>query len=206
MEKLEICGVKCIIKYPKLFDQNEKYPVLFFLHGSGSRGDDINKLIDNPFFKLTEKHEDLPFVVVAPLCSENTWFDIFQTLKEIVREVTEYSFADKERIYLMGASMGGYAVWQLAMSMPQYFAAIVPICGGGLYWNAKRLADIPVWAFHGQNDKTVFLEESKKMVDFVNYFGGKAKLTVYKDKGHDAWSDTYLNKEVFDWLLKQKRK
>ena len=64
--------------------------------------------------------------------------------------------------------MGGYGTWQLAISMPEAFAAIVPICGGGMYWDAGRLKKVPVWAFHGDSDPTVFPEESVKMVNAVN--------------------------------------
>ena len=106
----------------------------------------------------------------------------------------------------MGASMGGYGTWQLAMSLPELFAAIVPICGGGMYWNASRLVNIPIWAFHGGKDTTVFKEESIKMVDAVNKCGGNAKITIYPENGHDAWSDTYKNPEVFHWLLSNTNK
>ena len=97
--------------------------------------------------------------------------------------------------------MGGYAVWQLAMSMPDCFAAIVPICGGGMYWNAGRLAGLPIWAFHGGKDEYIFPEESQKMVDAVSRNGGKAKLTVYPENAHDVWCDTYSNPQVYSWLL-----
>jgi len=70
-----------------------------------------------------------------------------------------------------------------------------------MYWDAARLANVPVWAFHGAKDTTVFVEESVKMVDAVNHSGGCAKLTIYPEKGHDAWSDTYSNHKVFEWLL-----
>ena len=102
---------------------------------------------------------------------------------------------------LTGASMGGYATWQLAMSMPECFAAAVPICGGGMYWNAERLKNVPIWAFHGGKDNVVSVEESKKMVDSVNQKGGSAKLTIYPENGHDAWSDTYSNHLVYSWFL-----
>lgn len=68
---------------------------------------------------------------------------------------------------------------------------------------ADRLKDVPVWAFHGELDQTVFPEESKKMVDAVYRFGGHAKLTVYPNCKHDAWSDIYRNPKVFWWLLAQ---
>jgi hypothetical protein len=38
-------------------------------------------------------------------------------------------------------------------------------------------------------------------VDAINATGGCAKLTVYENTGHDAWTATYKNQEVFDWLL-----
>ena len=101
--------------------------------------------------------------------------------------------------------MGGYATWQLAMSMPEHFAAILPICGGGMYWNAGRLAKLPVWAFHGAKDTVVFPEESQKMVNAVNKSGGNATLTIYPECDHDSWTNTYSNPKVFAWLLEHKK-
>lgn len=194
-------GMKYIINYPSNFEEGKAYPVIVFLHGAGSRGENISLLEGNPFFHITDNLNEFPFISIAPLCHTNTWFDIFETLKNLVYHIMKFDFVDKKRIYLMGASMGGYATWQLAMSMPEYFAAAVPICGGGMYWNAERLKNVPIWAFHGEKDNVVSVEESKKMVDSVNQKGGHAKLTIYPENGHDAWSDTYSNHSVYSWLL-----
>lgn len=197
-------GLRYVIAYPDGFTPDKTYPVILCLHGAGGRGNDISVLLNNPFFRETAKFSDFPFVMVAPLCSENTWFDLWGQLKALVREIASLPFVDAERIYMMGASMGGYGTWQLAMSMPEYFAAIAPICGGGMYWNAARLINVPVWAFHGNKDVCVFPEESKKMVDAVNACGGCAKLTIYPDNAHDAWSDTYSNPQLYEWFLSHK--
>ena len=106
----------------------------------------------------------------------------------------------------MGASMGGYTTWQLAMTQPEIFAAIIPICGGGMYWNAGRLKDVPVWAFHGDIDPVVLPRESEIMVKNTNLFGGNARLTVYENTAHDAWRPTFENPEVFEWLLSHSKK
>ena len=199
-----IQGLSCIVSFPDTYDPKGKHPTIIFLHGAGSRGDDPEILKTNPYFSLTAEHESFPFITFAPQCSRDSWFDHFESLKALTEEVAGYGFVDPSGIYLMGASMGGYAVWQLAMSMPERFAAIVPICGGGMYWNAGRIAHIPIWAFHGAKDKTVLVEESVKMVDRINQKGGNARLTVYPDNAHDAWSDTYSNYKVFEWLLEHK--
>ena len=194
--------INYIVRLPEGFDDGKKYPVLIFLHGSGTRGNNATSLLGNHLFTtIQHSYSDFPFVLVAPQCHANTWFDIFEMLKRFTVKIAEEEYTDRERIYLMGASMGAYGSWQLAMSMPELFAAIVPICGGGMYWNALRLVNVPIWAFHGAKDGVVLCEESKKMVDAVNQRGGNARLTVYPENQHDAWSDTYKNREVFEWLL-----
>lgn len=205
MQEYKISDLRCFIQYPASFSEDKQYPLLIFLHGAGTRGHDINLLANSLFFQYTGEHSDFPFVVAAPLCEVNTWFDVWEHLKNFTTDVINLPFVDKTRVYIMGASMGGYATWQLAMSMPEYFAAIVPICGGGMYWNAGRLVHTPVWAFHGQKDPVVFAEESVKMVNAVNSNGGNAKLTIYPENDHDAWSDTYRNPEVFSWLLQHRK-
>ena len=206
MEEISFQNIRCVLRKPIDFNSEKKYPILLFLHGAGTRGNDIDKLCANPFFRLTDRHQNFRFVTIAPLCEENTWFDVWERLKALVNDITNLPFADQERIYVMGASMGGYATWQLAMSMADRFAAIVPICGGGMYWNAGRLVNVPIWAFHGAKDTAVLLEESVKMVEAVKRHGGEAELTVYPENGHDAWSDTYSNPEVFSWLFQQQNK
>ena len=146
---------------------DEKYPVIFYLHGAGSRGNNIDVIKNSVFFKLIDKHEKFPFITIAPQCSEDTWFDMFERLKKLICKMSTESFADIRRIYLMGASMGGYGTWQMAQCRPELFAAIIPICGGGMYWNAVQIK-AQVWAFHGDKDPVVYPDESQKMVDAIN--------------------------------------
>ena len=204
MKDFEYAGLKGIYRVPKNFKGDEKCPVLIFLHGAGTRGNDLDLLRGNAFFKITLGYEDFPFITVAPQCSLDSWFDHMHQLKALLYAIAADKRTDEKRIYLIGNSMGGYGTWQLAMSCPEYFAAIVPICGGGMYWNAARLMYIPVWAHHGECDPVVKLEESVKMVDAINKKGGDAKLTVYEGRGHDAWTPTFRNYEVFEWLLSKK--
>ena len=204
-EEREFGGIRYLVKYPKDYRAGEKRPVVFLLHGAGSRGDDLELLKENAYFKVTEGQTDFPFVTVAPQCHADAWFDLWQTLKALSEQVPSFSFCDPQRVYGMGASMGGYGTWQMAMSLPELFAAIVPICGGGMYWNAARLKDLPIWAFHGEKDDVVKVEESVKMVEAVNRSGGCAKLTLYPDCMHDSWNRVYADPTVFSWLLSHSR-
>ena len=190
-----------IIHAPADFDKNRKYPILLHIHGAGTRGITLEEYAASDSFPMMRASAGNELVIISPHCTKNSWYDLFETLIRFAHFVKDLPFADPERLYLMGISMGGYAAWQLAMSQPELFAAIVPICGGGMYWNAKRLINVPVWAFHGKLDPTVLVTESEKMVNAVNKKGGNARLTVYPENAHNAWDDTYSNPEVYRWLL-----
>jgi predicted peptidase len=90
------------------------------------------------------------------------------------------------------------------MSVPEKFCAMIPICGGGMDWNAPRLINVPVRAFHGDIDTIVQPIESRKMVEALQKAGGDATLTVYPNTAHNAWSATYSDQSLFTWLKAQK--
>ncbi len=189
-----------VIRYPENFDKTKKYPLVIYLHGAGGRGRDIYVIENHSFFRLSTPYcKDA--ITVGPQCYADTWFDIFEQLQDFIHAMIISESTDASRIYLMGGSMGGYTTWQMAMSHPEWFAAIVPICGGGMYWNAERLKYMGVWAFHGSEDPTVFCEESKKMVEKINQKGGNAKLTVLEGVKHDSWTYTFQCKEMWQWLF-----
>jgi len=92
-----------------------------------------------------------------------------------------------------------------ASQNPERFAAISPVCGGGDPDAGCRLKSIPVWAFHGAKDPVVPLKEDQEMVDAVKQCGGDVKFTVYPEAGHDAWTQTYNNPDLYTWFLSHKR-
>lgn len=193
------------VSMPDEFCDEKIYPVVIFMHGAGTRGNDLNKVSENPFFcenniLMSEA------IIYAPLCNEDTWFELYESVRDFVKHIYEHKNTDKSRVYLVGASMGGYAVWQMLMSDPHMYAGAIPVCGGGMYWNAGKLKDVNVWAFHGKKDCVVLCEESIKMVDAINRCGGNAKLTILDEYEHNSWDYVYNTPEVFKWLLNCKNK
>ncbi len=198
---------KYLLFLPEDYGEQEKdWPRMLFLHGAGERGNDLQKVKVHGPPKIVEKQEDFPFIVVSPQCPEGDWWDEkLDVLTNLLDDIVARYDVDTDRIYLTGLSMGGYGTWALASKYPDRFAAIVPICGGGKRFMAYRLKDTPVWAFHGAKDSVVPLEESEEMVEAINDRGGNAKLTVYPDAGHDSWTKSYDNQELYDWPLEHRR-
>jgi len=192
---------------PDGFSKKKKWPLVLFLHGAGERGNDLSKLVKHGPPKLVEAGKEFQFVLISPQCPEDSWWRT-EALIALVDEVVETFPIDASRVYVTGLSMGGYGTWALAGDYPERFAAIAPICGGGTRQHARRIAQaqIPTWAFHGAKDKTVPIEESERLVAFVEKFGWSADFTIYPEAGHDSWTETYNNPKIFKWLLSHKNK
>ena len=196
--------LKYLLYLPKDYDQKASWPVLLFLHGIGERGDNLELVKKHGPPKLIAGGKQFPFIVVSPQCPNGQWWDSMEVVS-LLDEIAKKYKVDQDRIYLTGLSMGGFGTWALAAYQPNRFAAIVPICGGGDPGKAKQIAHIPAWVFHGGKDRTVPIENSKKMVEALKKNGGDPKFTIYPEAGHDSWTQAYATPELYEWLLQQKR-
>jgi predicted peptidase len=142
---------------------------------------------------------------VAP--KAKTWWD--ETLPDLLALLDDLGRTlrvDPDRVYVTGLSAGGSGTWALIVQAPDRFAAAIPICGAGSRAGIQRLTNLPIWVFHGAKDPRQPLEESTRLVKAIEEQGGKkVKLTVYPDAEHDAWTRTYADPAVWEWLFAQRR-
>lgn len=197
-----------VVSVPEDFAADERLPMMVFLHGAGERGDNKEMLAIHGLLKYTRKGTfPVRAVVVSPqVPSEDlTWSHLWAETFDLIKNMEKEYHADPGRITLTGISMGGFGTWELGMMHPDYFAAVAPICGGGMSWRAGALANTPVWAFHGDADTDVEPCMSLVMVDAVNRAGGKAKLTLFHGVGHNSWAPAYEDTKLIEWLYAQKK-
>lgn len=131
----------------------------------------------------------------------------FNTLKDLLDEIENNYNIDNERIFLTGYSLGGYGTWYFAILNPERFTTIIPISGGAISpKKALRLKNLPIWVAHGDSDIVVQFEESKRIVDCLKEYNPNIVFKVYKDGGHEVCTTAYEEPELFQWLVKQKKK
>jgi predicted peptidase len=183
----------------------EPWPLIMFLHGSGERGTDINRIKSNGPPMLVEKGEKFPFILLCPQCPEWIYWDN-KFLISLLEEIESKYNVDKSREYLTGLSMGGNGTWSLAIENPGKFAAIAPMSASGEPDDVCALKNVPVWVFHGEKDDLVPLKEDADMVDALKRCGGDVQFTIYPNVGHGAWVEAYNNPELYDWFLSHSRK
>jgi predicted peptidase len=186
----------------------EPAPLLLFLHGSGERGDDLNLVKKHgppKFLDDANRAASWPFITVSPQCDQDVRWNAAE-LAKLIDHVANTCRVDRRRIYVTGLSMGGSGTWDLLAAQPGRFAAAIPICGKGDPAAAEKLATTPTWIFVGDKDKAETVENCQQMEKAITAAGGMPKITVYPDVGHDAWTATYNDPAVWEWLAAQRLK
>ena len=197
---------KYLLYLPNKYHQIKKdWPLIFFLHGAGERGNDIELVKKHGPPKLITEDKSFPFIIAVPQCNENMKWNI-EELNNLLDEIIFKYNIDTKRIYLTGLSMGGFGTWDMAIKFPNKFAAIIPICGGGDPSKVCKIKDLPIWVFHGAKDDIVPLSKSEEMVKGLKDCGGNPKFTIYPNAEHDSWTETYNNPQIYEWFLQFSRK
>lgn len=211
------------------YDPQKEYPTVLFFHGAGHRGYDneapVKGIVYNLFNHKTPLVDDM--IVIVPQCpTSNQWVDYpwsngnykisnvaesnaMKTVVSLMETLGEEFSFDKSRSYVFGLSMGGYGTWDIITRHTDMFTAAAALCGGGDPTSAERLVDLPIWAFHAEDDPTVSVNNTRDMYRAIKNLGGeKIKYTEYAAShgyGHGIGTLTAKNEDVFVWLFSQRK-
>lgn len=223
-----------VVYVPREFSRKQTYPVILALHGGGAYGSEGLKQTDGGLAKAIRLNpERFPAVVVFPQAKADGTPGWQReggeaALAALDKSIKEFR-GDARRVYLTGLSAGGNGSWFLLSHYPGRFAAAVVVCGfiskfkgltsGVDYpalappdapdefaYLAKRVATIPIWIFHGDADQAVSVEVSRKMFAALKAIGADVQYTELPGVAHNAWDPTYARADLFEWLLKQKKR
>ncbi len=209
--------LRYLMYVPKEYANSAKdYPLILYFHGAGQKGTDATDLTYCCLNKQLEgdKRGDFPFIVVSPQLpgpkgfsipyslDRGKWYntDFLKYCNKLLDHIIERYAVDSNRIYCVGASMGGYATWKMSIMYPDRFAAIAPLCGEGDPDNVCAIKDVPVWVYHCEEDEVMPVGNSDKMVKALKDCGGDVTY-VRPDGGdhHQCWSNRF--NQLYDWLL-----
>lgn len=213
---------------PEAEKPGEKYPLVLFLHGAGERGEDNTKQLTHggQMFLNPVNREKYPAFVLIPQCPADAYWaftsrpssfapadmpvgqdisPLFKSLKELLDTYLAMPQVDKDRVYVIGLSMGGMGTYDMAIRFPEVFAAAIPICGTV---NPSRLADakrVKFRIFHGDADDIVTVEGSRAAYKALKAAGADVEYMEFPGCGHDSWTPAFNYPGFMDWLFSQKK-
>jgi predicted peptidase len=224
---IDVDGNLLIFRFflPDNYNESKKYPLVLFFHSAGNRGNDNENQIKGvrEVFEKNKYRQEYPSFGFFPQCPEtDRWVDTDWTLDshkipvnptlymsmtmKLLDKLTKKFTIDTQRIYTMGVSMGGFAVWDAISRYTGRFTAAVPVCGGGDENMAGLLNKIPIWVFHGKLDTVVKFSRSENMVNAIKKYGGNPQFTIYETGGHEIWMNALGNSDLFQWMFSQTKK
>jgi predicted peptidase len=201
---------KYVLFVPYEYQGDKPYPLIVYLHGSGEGGTDGQKPVRVGLGPAIRKREKtFPFLALFPQTRRSDWdanAEDSQRALAILDEVQQTYRVDPQRVYLTGMSSGGDGTWGFAIKDPRRWAAIVPVCGEGDPREAGKVKDIPCWYFMGSADSPTDVKLARAMVEALKAAGADLTYTEYPGLGHGIWDKAYGTPELYEWLLKQRRK
>ncbi len=228
---------------PDNYDPNKSYALVVAYHGLGRTGanstyDGQAHLTTNNFNNLLDAAKTNDFILYAPQTYAGWGVDQVDNTLNVVGRLSQQYNIDTSRIYATGLSLGGGATWTAISQYSGVFAAGVPIAGVstvGLGWAIPaNMTDVPVWAFHADNDPTVGVAASRDTLNAIRaangdpawdysagngntgapyysdgsryYEDGNLRYTEYDTGGHNVWGRAYNeDATLYPWMLSQTR-
>ena len=182
------------------------YPLVIYLHG---RGNDVMTPAapwNASTFSEKDNQRKRPCLVIAPQAPSNGWNgDKADGVLAIAEELIANFPIDPKRIYLTGYSMGGFGTFSLIAMKPDFFAAGIPVAGGAGPNKADKLKDVPIWAVHGDADKVVKVDSTRRIVEALKAIDGKIKYTEIPGGDHGIATQVYADKKMHEWLFEQQK-
>lgn len=185
----------------------ENLPVILFLHGIGERGTNISD-IENYSLPKYLKNIDIPFIVIAPQCLENNFWEYhLRDVEKIINIEYKKNKYDKENIFLAGSSMGAYGAWNYLIQRPDLFKGIVSIAGGimlSIKQNIEKVKNKKILMYHGDKDDVVDVNVSKKTYEKLKDGNAKdVELKIINNDNHFLTSHAFKDQYIYEWLEKK---
>lgn len=127
------------LRLPKDYDPARAWPLIYALHGQGSRAAEMMRYVEGLLGKRVEE-----FVIAAPdqfaeyVIHQASWPPIGEH-RRLIEGIRRQVNVNSDRVFCLGYSRGGHTAWTLAITDPDLFAGVIPLAGTFLMVEIDRL-------------------------------------------------------------------
>ena len=202
--KLGKLKTTAFISYPVKRPEG-KTPLLISLHGAGGKKMSVERQLARSAevkgLRLAElAGRDL--ILLEPNSADNWEAASLNVMLDHV--LNTHPEIDRNRVYVMGHSMGGSGTWTWINESPQRFAAAAP-CGfsPGDSGDAKRVVKLPIWCMVGGADGERTADIRNLATRLRTTGNANVKHTEFAGASHSqANAAVFSSVELVDWMLR----
>ena len=193
-------------------------PLVVYLGGGASLGhDNIKQLVEcNKLLHRQLKRHDCNVLIPQEPCAFYTdkpdRKDYYNAVLQLVDLICDEVKADRNRIYLVGSSGGGVAIWEMIYRSPDMFACGIPVMGRMIFdkdneaIDFERFLTTPLWVAHSSDDNNVIIDYDDYCVEKLKKIGADIRYTRWDEYGHRMNKKFFRNEQWAEWMFKQVKK
>ena len=196
-EKVGPDDVRYFLGVPKDYDRTRPYPLVVKLPGAAAfvtdpppDADQVVRMYDAWGNDELAHHPDA--LVLMPLLNLDEGYGPsapgMNSVIDALQNVTTRVNVDPTRVYLIGHSMSGHAVWNLALHYPTYFAAINPLAGlASADWQrlrAMNLRNVLSVAWNDAGDTIIPVAKARDWIHVLQRFKCDVDYVETQNIGH----------------------
>lgn len=184
----------CTIYAPKAASDSTPLPLVIALHGMG--GDDSMFIRGYGGGLLCRLAEDKNFIVAAPLTYKLAGNAAF--IDSLVEDVSTDYAIDRDRVYVIGHSLGGGVAMYLAQARASTIAAAACIAGAGPV--GKKVTPCPTLVVGAELDRIGGPTRVRPFIQAAIADGKPVEYREVKNYGHTLVVGRVLP-ELIDWMF-----
>lgn len=196
---------------PKDYNPKYRYPLVIALHGVSKHAYAAEELAKDSFRNI------YPFFVMVPIAPKRAFWatpqeKAYQMVRNIpypdhlpqvlagIKGISSQYRIDKNKVMIVGHSMGGSGVIGALERYPETFKAGIASSGA---WSPNEISNIksPLFIFHGTKDGAVPYKYSAALMQAARAQRKPIKVTSLKGRGHAIGNFVYSNPTVWNSLL-----
>ncbi len=203
--------VEYYVQLPPEYDPYRRYPCVLTLNGSATT--ELQQIDwwagayseqGKMRYGQATRHG---YIVVAPKWTREHQRDYEFSAREhaavtcSLRDACRRFSIDTDKVFLSGHSIGGDAVWDIALAHPDLWAGVIPIVATSdkyipRYWENGR--DVPMYFVCGEMDGSRKSINGPELDRYLTKVGYDVVVVEYQGRGHEHYYDEI--QRIFEWM------